>query len=448
MVLSIYNTLTRKKDPFKPQKGKEVKMYICGPTVYGPDHLGHARIGIFYDVLRRYLEYRGYQVKMVQNITDVGHLTDDADSGEDKIEKEAKEADQSPQQIAQYYTQRHFNDMVKLKVKRPADSPKATEYIPQMIGFVKDLIEKGYAYQVGGNVYFDIKKFKDYGKLSNRKLEELKEAVRIDSDSQKKFPLDFALWLKADPNHRQKWDSPWGKGYPGWHLECSVMNRELLGDTVDIHGGANELIFPHHENEIAQSEALTGQPFVKYWVHIGLVTVNGEKMGKSKGNFITIRDLLKKCSVNQIRIALLSTYFRKPFDYSRKRMEQAQRVLDKLSQAKVHLQKEETPKLRAKMEKIMDNSINTPRLISFWLENKDQMGLKLFTDIENILGVEIGKPKVPANIKRKAEERESYRKSGNFKKADQLREQIESSGYQLKDREGGFEIWPKSEKNI
>lgn len=444
MSLKILDTFSNKKKKFIPQKNNTVKMYVCGPTVYGPDHLGHGRMGVFYDVFRRYLEYRGYEVEVVQNITDVGHLTDDGDRGEDKIEKEAKKEQKSPQEIATYYTKRHFNDMAKINVKKPTYSPRASQYIPQMIKFVEELINKGYAYEKAGNVYFRINKFEDYGKLSGKNIAELKESVRVDKDQEKENPLDFALWLKASPEHLQKWDSPWSKGYPGWHLECSVMNRELLGDTIDIHGGAIELAFPHHENEIAQSEAMTGRRFVRYWVHIGMVQVEGVKMGKSKGNFITIRQLLKQHSSDQIRLALLLTHYRKPFDYTSKRLNEAQKIVNKLIQAQKKLDSKARPKLRDKFESILDDNLNTPALISFWLENMDKMDKDLFADIKDVLGLKLVEPKLPDKIIELAEERKKLRKQNNFKQADKIRKKIEQEGYQIRDvGQDQYEIWKK-----
>ncbi|GAH03789.1 unnamed protein product, partial [marine sediment metagenome] len=280
-------TQSRKKEKFKPQKDKIVKMYVCGPTVYDYDHLGHARVGIFYDIVRRYLTFLGHKVQFVQNITDVGHLTE-SETGEDKIEKKAKFEKKTPEQIARFYEKEHFKDFAALNILKPTFSPRASKYIPQIIEFIEILIKKGYAYEVSGSVYFDVAKFKDYGKLSGRKSEEQKAGVRIEAEKGKKHPQDFALWKKADQGHIMQWDSLWGKGYPGWHIECSVINNEFFGPTTDIHGGAIELVFPHHENEIAQSESVTDKPFVRYWLHIGLVTVEDEKMSKSVGNIITI----------------------------------------------------------------------------------------------------------------------------------------------------------------
>jgi cysteinyl-tRNA synthetase len=442
MTLVLYNSLASGKEEFKSLEKNKVKMYVCGPTVYGPDHLGHGRIGVFYDVLRNYLEYKGYQVNMAQNITDVGHLTGDMEDGEDKIEKEAKKEGKTPRQIADYYTKRHFNDMAKLNVGKPTFNPKATDYIPQMIQAIEDLIDKGYAYESGGNVYFDVSKFKNYGKLSRRKTEEMIKEVRVEKDKNKDDPLDFALWLKAD-NHLQKWESPWGVGYPGWHLECSVMNKELFGKTIDIHGGANELSFPHHENEIAQSEAWNNADFVRYWVHIGLVQVDGRKMGKSNNNFITLRELLKEHNSDQIRLALLTTHWRKPFDYSEDKIDQAQTIINQLIKAKANLKKRANPKLRERFEEIMDNNINTPRLITFLVENLENLDEKLFNDITNILGLKLEKTELPKEILKIANQRKRLRKNGKYKEADIIRKKIEEKGYKIEDTEDGYEIWKK-----
>lgn len=444
MSFKIYDTFQDKLVKFKPGSKNKVKIYVCGPTVYGPDHLGHGRVGVFYDTLRRYLAYKGYKTIVVQNITDVGHLTDDADSGDDKIEKKAKQEKKTPQEIAQYYTKRHFNDMDKLNVLRPTYAPRATEYIPKMIEFVEELIEKGYAYESGGNVYFDISRFESYGELSGKNLDQMMESVRVKKDKLKKNPLDFALWLKAEPEHLQKWDSPWSKGYPGWHLECSVMNRELLGDTIDIHGGAIELAFPHHENEIAQSEALTGKQFVRYWVHIGMVQVEGVKMGKSKDNFITLRKLLNDHSSDQIRVALLMTHYRKPFDYTQKKLAEAQTIVDKLIAAQDNLKDRDSANLREEFEEIMNANMNTPKLFTFLLNNLGNFDKELFDDIRNVLGLKLVKPEIPDKIKKLAKERQKLRDEKKFVAADQIRKKIEKEGYQIRDiGKNSYEILKK-----
>ncbi len=330
MALVIYNTLTRKKEEFVPLHPGRVHMYVCGPTVYGDPHIGHAKSYISFDAVVRWFRYLGYRVKYVQNITDVGHLTDDADQGEDKIEKKAREEKIDPWEIAQHYTWSYFDDMDALGVLRPNISPHATGHIIEQIELVKKLLEKGYAYEVNGSVYYDVRKFPEYGKLSGRKLEELEAGARVEVNPEKRFPLDFALWKRAEPGHIMKWPSPWGEGYPGWHIECSAMSMKYLGETFDIHGGGIENAFPHHECEIAQSEAATGKPFVRYWMHNNMVTVNGTKMGKSLGNFVTIKDALKKHSPLTIRFFILSSHYRSPVDYSDQALAAAEKGLERL----------------------------------------------------------------------------------------------------------------------
>ena len=278
MSFNLYNTLTRKTQEFKPLVDGKVSMYVCGPTVYGHAHLGHAKSYISFDILARYIKYLGYSLTYVQNITDVGHLTDDADAGEDKLDVAAKKEHKHPMALAEYYTASYFKDMDTMQCLRPDISPRATGHIPEQIELVETLIEKGYAYEVNGSVYFDVSKFKDYGKLSGRNIEDMLSGTRVGVSQEKKQPADFALWKKAEPNHIMQWNSPWGKGYPGWHLECSVMSMKYLGQTIDIHGGGIENQFPHHECEIAQSEAANDAPFVRYWVHNNMVTVDGQKM--------------------------------------------------------------------------------------------------------------------------------------------------------------------------
>ena len=289
MSLVVYNTISRKKEEFKSINKGFVGMYVCGPTVYGYPHLGHAKSYVSFDIIYRYLLSKGYKVKYVQNITDVGHLVGDAESGEDKIERIAKLEQIDPVEIAYKFENIYFDNMRSLNVLRPSISSRATGHIIEIINDVKTLIDKGYAYSTNeGNVYYRIKKFPKYGSLSNRTLENSLSGERIEIASDKENPADFALWKKAEKGHIMKWPSPWGEGYPGWHIECSVMSRKYLGDTFDIHGGGMDNIFPHHECEIAQSEALTGKPFVNYFIHNNLVTVNGQKMGKSLGNFLIL----------------------------------------------------------------------------------------------------------------------------------------------------------------
>ena len=320
MTLKIYNTLSKSEEVFEPLDPPTVKMYVCGPTVYDLSHLGHARTYIAFDVIRRYLEFLGYSVIYVVNITDV----------EDKIIKRAQEKGVSPFEIAEEYTKEYFKDIEALQIKKADINPKVTEHISDIIEVVQVLIDKGYAYVADGDVYFDVLKFHDYGKLSHQSLEELKAGARVEVSEKKKHPADFALWKKSKEGE-PSWDSPWGPGRPGWHIECSVMSMKYLGEQLDIHGGGQDLIFPHHENEIAQSEAYTGKkPFAKYWMHTGLVMVRGERMGKSLGNFVTIKELLKKFNAEAIRFFVLSTHYRSPIDFTWERIEQANSSLERL----------------------------------------------------------------------------------------------------------------------
>ena len=324
MSLQLYNSLTRRKEEFKPlQKGK-VGIYVCGPTVYGHAHLGHAKSYVSFDVLVRYLRYLDYSVTYVQNITDVGHLTDDADEGEDKVAQAAKREKKHPMALAEYYTRSYFEDMDKLNCVRPDISPRASGHITEQTELVKTLLEKGYAYEANGSVYFDVSKFKNYGKLSGRNIDEMLAGVRVEVSPDKKNPVDFALWKKAEPSHIMQWPSPWGMGFPGWHLECSVMSTKYLGQPFDIHGGGLENQFPHHECEIAQAEAANGVPFVRYWIHNNMVTVDGQKMGKSLNNFITLKQafsgaherLTRAYDPLAVRQLILTSHYRSPLDFS------------------------------------------------------------------------------------------------------------------------------------
>jgi len=324
MPLQLYNSLTRKKEQFVPLEKGRVGIYVCGPTVYGHAHLGHAKSYVSFDVLVRYFRYLGYNVTYVQNITDVGHLTDNADEGEDKIIAAARREKKHPMAVAEYYARSYFEDMDKLNCLRPDISPRASGHITEQIDLVKILVEKGYAYEVNGSVYFDVSKFKEYGKLSGRNIEEMQAGARVQVSPDKKNPVDFALWKKAEPNHIMQWPSPWGMGYPGWHLECSVMSMKYLGKTFDIHGGGLENRFPHHECEIAQAEAANDVQFVRFWLHNNMVTVDGQKMGKSLNNFITLKQafagshekLMRSYEPLAVRELILNSHYRSPLDFS------------------------------------------------------------------------------------------------------------------------------------
>jgi len=331
--LHVFNTLGRQRQPFEPADPPHVGMYVCGPTVYGDAHIGHAKSYVAFDVIHRYLEYLGYEVTYVQNITDVGHLTDDADEGEDKVEKAARARRVHPMQIAETYTRRYFEDMDRLNVLRPDISPRASGHIIEQIEHVKRLLEAGHAYEVNGNVYFDVASWDRYGRLSGRSVDEMQAGARVEARSEKRHPADFALWKRAEPGHILQWPSPWGMGYPGWHIECTVMAQKYLGPAVDIHGGGIENQFPHHENEIAQAEAAGRAPFVKYWLHNNMVTVNGQKMGKSLGNFLTLRDAFERWDPMVLRLFLLQTHYRSQTDFSEEALEAAATGYDRLSKA-------------------------------------------------------------------------------------------------------------------
>ena len=337
MALKFYNSLTKKKELFTPLHEGRVNMYVCGPTVYDHPHIGHAKSYVSFDVIVRYLRYLGYKVRYVQNITDVGHLTDDADAGEDKIIKRAQRDHVEPAELVETYTRSYFEDMDAINNLRPDISPRATAHIPEQIELIEKLMEKGFAYASGGSVYFDVQQFKEYGKLSGRKQDELEAGARIEINPEKKYPSDFALWKKAEPGHIMRWKSPWGEGFPGWHLECSAMSMKYLGATLDIHGGGLENMFPHHECEIAQSESANSVPFVRYWIHNNMVTVNGQKMGKSLGNFITLKDAFKKYHPLTIRFFILNTHYRSPLDFSNEALDAADKGIERLHNTIKHL---------------------------------------------------------------------------------------------------------------
>lgn len=341
MTLQVYNSLTRQKEEFNPIEPGFVGIYVCGPTVYDHAHIGHGKSYVSFDVIVRYLRYLGYKVRYVQNITDVGHLTDDADAGEDKIIKQAKKERLEPMEVVETYTRSYFEDMDTLNNLRPDISPRASAHIPEQIALIEELLEAEHAYESNGSVYFDVSSFSDYGKLSGRKVEELAEGVRISVRSEKRHPADFALWKKAESGHLMQWPSPWGDGYPGWHVECSVMSTKYLGQPFDIHGGGLENIFPHHESEIAQSEANHNRKFANYWLHNNMVTVNGMKMGKSLGNAINLKDafqgthslLSKPYNPLTIRFFILSSHYRSPLDFSDEALQAAEKGLARLHAA-------------------------------------------------------------------------------------------------------------------
>jgi len=375
MPIRVFNTLGRRYEVFEPLQPGLVKIYVCGPTVQDVAHLGHARTYIAFDAIIRFLEYYGYKVFYVRNITDVGHIREE--TGEDRVIEGAKREKLQPMELVDKYMFSFFQDMDALGIRRPNIQPRASMHILDMIEMIKGLIEKGYAYVVDGNVYFDVSAFPEYGKLSGIRYEELIKH-RVEPDPRKRNPADFALWKKAEKGYLLKWNSPWGEGFPGWHIECCVMAIKYLGEQIDIHGGGQELILPHHENEIAQAEAYTGKkPFAKYWLHTGYLTINGEKMSKSLGNFISIKDALKKYEADVIRIFILSAHYRSQIDYNEESLKQAQanlekvrKTLDDLSDliAESESHGEEAPRDIEEAKKsfiqAMEDDFNTPRALA------------------------------------------------------------------------------------
>lgn len=375
--LHIYNTLTRKKEKFEPLTPGFVGIYVCGPTVYGHSHLGHAKSYISFDIVVRYLRYLDYKVRYVQNITDVGHLLGEANEGEDRVLKQARLEKVEPMEVVEAYTRSYFEDMDRLGLIRPDISPRASGHVIEQIEMVKKLLEKGYAYETNGNIYFDVYKFSEYGKLSGRKVEELETGSRVEVRKEKKHPADFALWRTADESHLMQWPSPWGNGYPGWHLECSVMSNKYLGETFDIHGGGLENVFPHHECEIAQSESLYNKPFARFWMHNNMVTVDGVKMGKSLNNFITIKDILKKHDPLAIRYFILMSHYRSTLDFSDSALEAAEKGYKKLQTSWQRLNEsvKSAPekavadllpiaKYKEEFESALNDDFNTPQAIA------------------------------------------------------------------------------------
>ncbi len=373
MALVIYNTLTRQKEEFKPIHEGLVGMYVCGPTVYSDSHIGHGKSYVSFDVIVRYLRYLGNKVLYIQNITDVGHLLDD---GEDRMLKQSKIEKVHPMQIAETITRSYFDDMDKLGVLRPDISPRASGHIIEQIEMVKQLLAKGFAYEVNGSVYYDVQKFKKYGKLSGRVLDEAVEGTRVESRSEKRHPADFALWKKAESGHIMHWLSPWGEGFPGWHIECSAMSMKYLGETFDIHGGGMDNQFPHHECEIAQSEAATGKPFVKYWIHNNLVTVNGKKMSKSLGNFVTLKDAFKKYDPLVVRFFILQSHYRSTLDFSEQALEASEKGFERIKNVRNRLGEEIEKRKNGsvsfvgiedyqnRFEEAMNDDFNTPQAIA------------------------------------------------------------------------------------
>ncbi|HRZ95834.1 MAG TPA: cysteine--tRNA ligase [Candidatus Moranbacteria bacterium] len=464
MALKLYNTLTKSKEEFRPINPGKVGMYVCGPTVYDYLHPGNLLSYMTADTLRRYFEYLGYEVRMIKNITDVGHLTEDdiaqGDSGDDKIAKKALREKKTPKEIAEFFEDYFHKAEEKINIEKAHYFPRATAHIPQMIKIIFRLIEKGYAYEINGNVFFDVTKFTDYGKLSGNTLENLKVGARLEEHPDKKNPWDFALWLKAPKEHLMKFESPWSLGYPGWHIECSAMSSEYLGDTFDIHTGGEDNIFPHHEAEIAQSEAYSGKKFVNFWVHTRFLLIDGKKMSKSKGNFFTLEDMKEKqYSPMALRLLFLSGHHRSQLNFTWKSLDQAktnfQRISDWISNLdKINDEKKsnlvDLKRYKKKFEEAMDDDLNTPLALSILFElitetNKliaeKKLGkeeskniLSFWEKMNKVFGLIITKEeKIPEKISKIAEARKTARENKDFKASDELREKLEKLGYTIED---------------
>ncbi len=444
-MIKIYNTLTRKKEDFNPINAGEVKMYVCGVTVYDLCHIGHARAYVVFDVVRRALEYLGYKVLYIQNFTDV----------DDKILNRAKEQNINPLDLSQKMIEEYFIDMDKLNIKRADNYPKVTDHIPQIIDFVKALEAKGIAYESAGDVYFDISKFKEYGEFSCRNPEDMQAGARVEINTSKRNPMDFVLW-KGDDKSNLTWESPWSKGRPGWHIECSVMSRVYLGDTFDIHGGGQDLVFPHHQNEIAQTEALTGKKMANYWMHNGFVRINDEKMSKSLNNFFTVREVLKKYSAMDLRLFFLMTQYRMPINYSDKELEQAKtagdRIRSVLGLKDLKVTKTDLTEYKNEFLSALEDDFNTSRCLAVVFTilkelNKlhSQEIYKLLVEFLSVLGLapygeEQEVESVSVGIKKLAEKRWQAKQNKEWAEADKLRKEISDLGYLVKDSKDGYEL--------
>ena len=459
MPITIYNTLTKEKETFKPLDDKEVKMYVCGPTVYNYIHIGNARPAIVFDTVRRYLEYKGFDVKYVLNFTDV----------DDKIIDTAEKTGENVQDLTNRFIDAYLNDVKALNVKKATYHPRVTETIDDIIAFIAGLIDKGHAYEVDGDVYFKPRSFEEYGKLSDQSIDELRAGARIKVGEKKEDPLDFALWKKAKENEIA-WDSPWGKGRPGWHIECSAMAKKYLGDTIDIHAGGQDLTFPHHENEIAQSEALNDKPFANYWMHNGYMNIDDEKMSKSLGNFILAKDLIEEHDPMVIRFFMLSVHYRNPINFTDSLLQSAKNSLERIKTAYVNLEhrkktstnlgkNKETwiDKIRQNQqnfEKAMDDDFNTANAITVLFELARDANMYLeenHTDIEvveafqetikillEVLGIKLENEELlDEEIEALIKERNEARKARNFERADEIRDLLKEKNIILEDTNQG-----------
>ena len=472
MSLKIYNTMTQKKEEFIPLKNGEVGMYVCGPTVYNYIHIGNARPFIIFEVVKRFLNFKGYRVKYIQNLTDI----------DDKMINKAKELKITVSELAEKFIAEYFIDADYLNIEKADVHPRATEHIREIIELVKGLLEKGYAYEIDGNIFFSVSKFKDYGKLSGQNIEELKSGARVEVNERKKEAIDFALWKKAKEGE-PSWESPWGNGRPGWHIECSAMSMKYLGKTFDIHAGGSDLVFPHHENEVAQSEAYTNQQFVRYWMHNGYLCLNNQKMSKSLGNIMKVRDICQKYKGEVIRYFILSAHYRSPLDFSEEQLQQAQSSLQRLDNVMFNvkhlLKQDEFRKSKNKDDKLilekrkeselkfieaMDDDFNTPVALShlfgfareanIYLNSQDSKNkevlegiLKFYQELAGeILGIlkDIDQEeRFEQEIIKLIEMRENARKERNWIESDRIRNKLQEKGILLEDTPSGIR-WKKT----
>lgn len=462
-MLKFYNTLSRRKEEFVPVKEKVATMYSCGPTVYNYAHIGNLRTYVFMDLLRRALKMNGYKLKGVLNITDVGHLVSDSDTGEDKMELAAKRTNKDPYEIAEYYTEIFFEDLKKLNISRPEIVPKATDHIKEMIDYVVELVDKGYAYETSDGIYFDIAKFEDYGKLSRIKLEEQKAGARVETNDEKRNPADFALWKKAPKEHIMQWESPWGMGYPGWHIECSAMGRKYLGKVFDIHSGGVDHIPIHHENEIAQNEAASGEKTVNYWMHGEFMLVDGGKMSKSLGNTYTITNLAERgYAPLDFRYFCLNTHYRKKLNFTFEALSAAKTARERLNAlvwaSKTSQEAGDTAaaeRYLADFEAAVSDDLNVPMALGIaWTMLKSIKGKAVYSAVlkmDKVLGLDLDKVTepvtdtaeeidIPIEVTELAVKRLEAKKNKDFALADTIRGQIEEKGYAVADTKDGYKL--------
>ena len=463
MAVKLYNTLTKQKSNFVPSNGNEVRIYSCGPTVYSYAHIGNFRTYIFMDNLRRMLEYNGYTLKHVMNITDVGHLESDSDEGEDKMEKAAKKENKSPYEIAEFYTKAFFKDMEKLHIERPEIIAKATEHIPDMLEFAKEIVKNGYGYETSTAIYFDVSKLDKYPVLSNRNIEEQIAGARVDVDPEKRNPYDFAIWIKAPKNHIMKWDSPWGLSYPGWHLECSAMSRKYLGEEFDIHTGGVDHIPTHHENEIAQSKGAFGKIPAQIWMHVEFLQIDGGKMSKSLGNVYTISQLEEKgIEALAYKLFCYTAHYRTKLNFTFEGAAASQKALNRLREAFVkhnngndNVDDELIQKSKNKFLDAINDDLNMPLAMStVWeLARNDLKSKKisdLLLDFDRVLGLDLknsekyleeqNKVELPDEIADLLEKRKKARKEKNWQLSDEIRDVLKEKGYIVKDTKEGMTV--------